>query len=73
MTDKYTPGLKHVRRAATDFGTPITPDEFDRWLEEHDREVAERAWDEGWDKAERFGYPSEDPEFYENPYRKETT
>ena len=23
--------------------------EFDRWLAEHDREVAEKAWDEGYD------------------------
>lgn len=24
--------------------------EFDRWLEAHDREVAAKAWDEGWDR-----------------------
>ena len=29
-------------------------DTFDRWLAEHDRQVAERAWDEGCEAAARF-------------------
>ena len=27
---------------------------FDRWLAEHDREVAEKAWDEGFMRANRL-------------------
>lgn len=30
------------------------------------------VWEDGWNKSERFGYPGEEPKFYENPYRKET-
>ena len=37
--------------------------EFNRWLAEHDREVAEKAWDEGYDYAE-----GEDGPRFENPY-----
>lgn len=29
----------------------IAGDIFDMWLAEHDRQVAERAWDAGFDKA----------------------
>lgn len=50
------------------YAYPSTPDgreiagaEFDRWLSEHDRQVAERAWDEGRDNSPFF--PTE------NPYR----
>lgn len=43
--------------------------EFDRWLSERDRQVAERAWDEGWDASERYGYPIDEDDSYENPYR----
>ena len=40
--------------------------EFDRWLAEHDREVAEKAWDEGYDYATNGKWgPGE------NPYREE--
>ena len=40
--------------------------EFDRWLAEHDREVAEKAWDEGYDYATDGEWgPGE------NPYREE--
>ena len=28
--------------------------EFDRWLAAHDREVAEKAWDEGFMRANRL-------------------
>ena len=48
-------------------------DVFDAWIAEHDRQVAERAWDEGWGASERFGYPIDgvDSETYKNPYTKE--
>lgn len=39
----------------------IAGDIFDAWLTEHDRQVAERAWDEGRDNSPFF--PTE------NPYR----
>ena len=50
-------------------------DAFDRWLAEHDRQVAERAWDEG----QKAGLLRADFEYgavgYQhvrgNPYRKE--
>ncbi|WP_152525851.1 hypothetical protein [Microbacterium maritypicum] len=35
----YTPTTNTVRRAASDFQPPITPEEFDRWLAAHDAEV----------------------------------
>lgn len=51
---EYTPTTEDVRE---DFAFPWYPDQigdrtarvaaFDRWLSEHDRQVAERAWDEG--------------------------
>ena len=47
-------------------------EEMTPWLFEHDRQVAERAWDEGWGASERFGYPIDgvDSETYKNPYTK---
>ena len=39
--------------------------EFDRWLAERDRQVAERAWDEGYGSDEECHTPRR------NPYRKE--
>lgn len=38
---------------------------FTRWLAEHDRQVAERAWDEGYGSDEECHTPRR------NPYRKE--
>ena len=38
--------------------------EFDRWLAEHDREVAEKAWAEG----HRQDAEGEDGPRFENPY-----
>lgn len=48
----------------------------DRWLAEHDRQVAERAWDEGFTRGFYAGqsYPdgtdASEPDI-DNPYRKE--
>ena len=82
---EYTPTTEDVRE---DFAFPWSPDQigdrtarvaaFDRWLSEHDRQVAERAWEEGarWAAVEfgrdafvdesRVGLVPSD-----NPYRKE--
>jgi len=38
MSD-YTPSMDVVRRAASDYHAPITPEEFDRALAAHDAEV----------------------------------
>ena len=51
-------------------------DAFDRWLAEHDRQVAESAWDEGFSRGFYAGqsYPdgadASEPDI-DNPYRKE--
>ena len=82
MTSDYTPTTDEVREAwltaeyeERDWSTSDDDlrAEFDRWLAEHDRKVAERAWYEGWDASERFGYPIDgvDSETYKNPYTKE--
>ena len=43
--------------------------EFDRWLVEHDRVVAERAWDEAIRHQQKYvGVGNRSPH---NPYRKE--
>lgn len=82
MTSDYTPTTEDVRE---DFALPWSPDQigdrtarvaaFDRWLSEHDRQVAERAWDQG----QKAGLLRADFEYgaigYQhvrgNPYRKE--
>lgn len=44
----YTPTTGYMRHVATEpHADVITGEEFDRWLAEHDRQVAEAAWDEG--------------------------
>lgn len=43
---EYTPTTNTVRRAASDFQAPITPEEFDRWLAAHDAEVRSGVVDE---------------------------
>ena len=84
MTD-HTPGTGDVRaayaramRQAFIASTGEHLEEFDRWLAEHDRQTAERAWREGWvDRAGRglaFGaQPLADPAPAINPYRQEQT
>ena len=42
--------------------------EFDRWLAEHDREVAEKAWAEGFADGHRQDAEGEDGPRFENPY-----
>lgn len=50
VVGEYTPTTEDVRRAASDYRAPITPEEFDRWLAAHDAEV-------------RAGVVSEEPEW----------
>ena len=76
----YTPATEEVRAVYNqdEFGNPAGLNdpcpEFDRWLAEHDRQVAEKAWDDGladgrdrWMDAREFG---DKPV---NPYRKGET
>lgn len=71
MADEYVPTTDVVRDAVTfpgrRLGEPrdMTEAAFDRWLAAHDREVAEKAWDEGYDTAIR----DEDRGSSINPYR----
>lgn len=87
MTE-YTPTTEEVRHR---YGRDTADDvgmfevkahaEFDRWLAERDRQVAERAWAEGYrqgwgDRHDDFhaGYvPSGFEQDTLNPYRKEAT
>lgn len=53
----------------------MSTNEFNRWLEQHDREVAERAWDEGyrtcnqvWIETADIVTPDEDRVDPTNPY-----
>lgn len=49
MTE-YTPTTEEVR---ADASRSIRGDWFDRWLAEHDRQVAERAWDEAIEHVDK--------------------
>jgi hypothetical protein len=46
----YTPSMEQIREeySRDEHGVPTEEwaEEFNRWLTAHDREVAERAWDE---------------------------
>ena len=81
---EYTPTTYEVRSAAS---RAIGGDWFDRWLAEHDRQVAERAWDEALTYVERLSDPASTINIFperelitladvtqareENPYTKE--
>ena len=75
---EYTPTTEEVRGEYVGLDTLdrgyLAEAEFDRWLVEHDRQVSEKAWDEGWrehylelahQRADRFH-----PITKANPYRK---
>ena len=75
MTD-YTPKDYEIRDAWQEFAFKDDgshQDEFDRWLEEHDRQVSEDAWQEGrsygmYDaRAKNYVAFSDRP----NPHRKD--
>lgn len=47
---------------------------YQAWLKEHDRQIAEKAWEEGYIQALKNMNPmpgEESPEYTPNPYRKE--
>lgn len=66
---EYTPSLGEIVMGKTylgdNFWRDLTEDEILRGI----ARVREEAWDEGWDASERFGYPADPLETYENPYR----
>ena len=68
MTE-YAPTTEEIKQYATeDYGQcGLFPEEFDRWLAEHDRQVAERAWNEGYDEWAKA--PAGDQPLRDNPYR----
>lgn len=70
MSD-YTPSTDEVRLVSTQLDDVMMVSTFDRWLAEHDRQVAEAAWDEGFCAAldaeiDDRGYGK--PQYMENPY-----
>lgn len=77
MTD-YTPTTLQIETcfltSAGHFTHPGSrKEQFDRWLAEHDRQVAEAAFDEGADQVSSdvlFWHPQATGPY--NPYRKDT-
>ena len=72
MSDEYTPTTDEIRRdwvqlsadaysLVTDDADEVAVAEFDRWLEAHDREVAEKAFRAGWN-ASGEGWNGEYPD-----------
>ena len=49
MTDYQQAAIEAANRELRDASY-----QFDRWLAAHDREVAEKAWDEGFMRANRL-------------------
>ena len=47
MSDDYTPTTEEVETHWADVGFAGDRASFRRWLSERDRQVAERAWDDG--------------------------
>jgi len=78
---EHTPTTEVIRERATKHAARFGflqelsfEDQFDRWLEAHDREIAAEAWDEGFTRGFYSGQSmrsdadaSESP--VENPYR----
>jgi hypothetical protein len=73
---EYTPPMDrlksdYMRMREEHFGfSDLYAAEWDRALAEHDRQVAERAWNEGRASASIM-LPSYPPQLPKNPYRKE--
>lgn len=47
---------------------------YQAWLKEHDQQIAEKAWEEGYIQSVKNMNPmpgEESPEYTPNPYRKE--
>ena len=84
LSELFTPSTELVRGAYIElsslswYGNISHEDarmQFDRWLTEHDRQIAERAWNEGFDSGFYDGqvHPTNDAceTVIQNPYRKE--
>ena len=60
--NEYTPTMEDIRHTYTCMFIPAAQAErgqaFDAWLTEHDRQVAERAWDEALKHVERLSDPA---------------
>lgn len=64
-TDDLTNEIRRVDGAHT-LGAGALAEALGPWLAEHDRQVAEKAWDEGQDMGGRSPFFQKS-----NPYRKE--
>lgn len=75
MSD-YTPTTAEHRRLIEDAYGSGAATAFDRWLAAHDREVAAKAWGEGFDaayyEARMWGHVDCWEGWPDNPYRKDT-
>jgi hypothetical protein len=76
---EYTPTTDEIRSGflALHGHSPRYEEAFDRWLAKHDRDVAAKAWDEGYEVGNDDGYggghtPAVDPKS-RNPYRGATS
>jgi len=71
---EYTPTTRDVRDDYARYGGELDAfPEFDRWLTEHDRQVAEKAWTEGARATTRDNFEVAWTEMIvipRNPYRK---
>lgn len=88
MGSEYTPDTEEVREDFTcavfegipsrgaiedaNFEWNRRAAQFDRWLAEHDRQVAEVAWDEGFLLSTRNSPTQPHPMLERNPHRKES-
>lgn len=75
---EFTPTTEQIRTfwasevalpAAKSGGYDESVAEFNRWLVEHDRQVAEKAWDEAFEEAKESVWSLESEYAPVNPYR----
>lgn len=66
----YIPTTGEIRllMQSSNIAFEVPPEGFDRWLAEHDRQVAERVWDETYSVA--LSDISENAGVTYNPYRQ---
>lgn len=81
--DEYTPTTENVRNTYAYIGQGFAPStrknralaeaEFDRWLAEHDRQIAENAWDEGYSAGASDVFEQRwDDRLTPNPFREDS-
>ena len=73
MTYNHTPDTQEVRQHWTDVGFGGDGPSFDNWLSEHERRVAEQAWDEAEAYVHTKLHHKTDPmrSVDNNPYRSQ--